>query len=176
MTVTLAADLVVAFLLVFTIYYAAKLSHKLNVLRADKAALQTLVQSLVQASASAEAGVKGLKATADETSRELQRKLQEAQALREDLAYMIDRGGTVADRMEVSLRRREPAKPEPAPARPRPPEQRPAPEAPRREPKLGGGNFIQQMAARLAPAASDAAPETPSRAERDLLRALAGRR
>ena len=175
MTITLAADLVVAFLLVFTIYYAAKLSRRLSVLRADKAALQTLVQSLAQASASAEAGVKGLKATADEVGRELQRKLQAAQSLREDLAYMIDRGGTLADRMEVSLRpRREP--PAPEPVRPRAPEApRPLAEAPKREPRQGAGNFIQQMAARLAPDTA-AAAGAPSRAERDLLRALAGRR
>jgi len=174
MTITFVADLVVALLLVFTIYYAAKLSSRLSALRADKAPLQGLVQSLMQASGSAEAGIKGLKATTDEMSRELQRKLQEAQALRDDLAYMIDRGGTVADRMEVSLRpRRDTAAAEPA--RPRAAEARPAPEAPRREPRTAG-NFIQEMAARLAPAAGAAAPEAPSRAERDLLRALSGRR
>jgi Domain of unknown function (DUF6468) len=172
MSITLAADFGVAILLVFTIYYAAKLNRKLSTLRADKAALQALVQSLMQASASAEAGVKGLKATAEEMSRELQRKLQEGQSLREDLAYMIDRGGAVADRMEGSLRpRRETA--EPAPMRPRPTEVPRPREAARREPKLGAGNFIQEMAARLAPSAE---PETPSRAERDLLRALSGRR
>ncbi|MGO8914348.1 MAG: DUF6468 domain-containing protein [Stellaceae bacterium] len=174
MTITVAADLIVAFLLTFTIYYAAKLSRKLSALRSDKAALQSLVQSLAQASASAEAGVKGLKATADEMGRELQRKLQAAQSLREDLAYMIDRGGTLADRMEVSLRSRR--EPPPEPARPRAAEApRPPAEAPKREPRLGAGNFIQEMAARLAPNAA-AAPGAPSRAERDLLRALSGRR
>ncbi|HXY99735.1 MAG TPA: DUF6468 domain-containing protein [Stellaceae bacterium] len=151
-------------------------------MRTDKAALQTLVQTLAQASASAEAGVAGLKAAAEETGRELERKLQAAQALREDLAYMIDRGGAIADRMEASLRpRREPppaetARPRPTEVpRPRPVEAlRPSAEAPSREPRTGGVNFIQEMAARLAPAA--AAAGTPSRAERDLLRALAGRR
>jgi Domain of unknown function (DUF6468) len=174
MNITLAADLIVALLLVFTIYYAARLSHRLSALRADKT-LQTLVQSLAQASASAEAGIKGLKATADEVGRELQRKLEAAQSLREDLAYMIDRGGTLADRMEVSLRPRREA-PAPEAVRPRAAEApRPLAEAPRREARQGTGNFIQQMAARLAPAAADA-PGAPSRAERDLLRALAGRR
>jgi hypothetical protein len=171
MSITLTADLGVAVLLVFTIYYAAKLNRKLSALRADKAQLQSLVQSLMQASASAEAGVRGLKATAEEMNRELQRKLQDGQSLREDLAYMIDRGGALADRMEVSLRpRREAAE---APVRSRPTEVPRPTEAVRREPKLGAGNFIQEMAARLAPSAP---PEAPSRAERDLLRALSGRR
>jgi hypothetical protein len=173
MTVTLAADLTVAVLLVITIYYAAKLSRRLSALRADKAALQTLVQSLTQASQSAEAGIRGLRSAAEESGRELQKKLQEAQGLRDDLAYMIDRGGSLADRMESSLRtRREERTSEPT--RPRPVEAAPRAAAPppRREAKSGPTNFIQEMAARLAPGGAAA----PSRAERDLLRALGGRR
>jgi hypothetical protein len=174
MTVTLAADLIVAFLLVMTIYYAAKLSRRLAALRADKTALQALVQNLTQASQSAEAGIRGLRSATEEVGRELQKKLQDAQELRDDLAYMIDRGGNLADRMESSLRpRREEPKPEPAPVRARPAETpHAAAPQPRREPRLGATNFIQEMAARLAPSTSPA----PSRAERDLLRALGGRR
>lgn len=175
MSITLAGDLTVAFLLVITIYYAAKLSRRLSALRADKAALQSLVQSLTLASQSAEAGIRGLRAAAEEGGRELQKKLQEAQGLRDDLAYMIDRGGNLADRMASSLRpRREERAPEPM--RPRPVEAAPRAAAeppPRREAKSGPTNFIQEMAARLAPSGSVAAP---SRAERDLLRALGGGR
>jgi Domain of unknown function (DUF6468) len=186
MTVTLAADIVVSFLLLFTIYYAAKLSRRLSALRADKAALQALVRSLTQASQSAETGIRGLKSVAEESGRELQKMLQDAQSLRDDLAYMIERGGGVADRMETSLRsRREEPKPQPRPRpveaarsaepppRPRPVEAaRPVEPQPRREPRSGPVNFIQEMAARLAPSTG----AEPSRAERELLRALAGRR
>jgi len=176
MTMPLVADLVVSFFLVITIYYAAKLSRRLSALRADKAELQALVQNLTQASRAAEAGIKALKDTADDSGRELQKKLQDAQALREDLAYMIDRGGGVADRMETSLRtRREEPRPQPQPPRPRPVETpRPAAEtSPQQDARTRAPtNFIQEMAARLAPSASGG----PSRSERDLLRALAGRR
>jgi hypothetical protein len=99
MSSTLIADGIVAFLLVITIFYAAKLSRKLSALRADKAELQALVLSLAEASQSAEAGVMGLKAGAEEIGRLLAKKMQDAQSLREDLAYMIDRGGIVADRL-----------------------------------------------------------------------------
>jgi hypothetical protein len=171
MTLTLTADLTVAILLVFTIYYASKLSRRLNALRADKAALQTLVQNLTQAAQNAEAGIRGLKAAAEETGRELHRKLQDGRSLHDDLAYMIDRGGGIADRMETSLRSRRDEPKAQAP-RPRPVEPLRAPEAePRRGPKPAT-NFIQEMAARLAPDNSAA----PSRAERELLRALSGRR
>jgi Domain of unknown function (DUF6468) len=171
MTLTLTADFTVAILLVLTIFYASKLSRRLNALRADKAALQVLVQSLTQASQNAEAGIRGLKAAAEETGRELQRKLQDARSLHDDLSYMIDRGGGVADRMETSLRSRRDEPRAEAP-RPRPVEPLRAPDVePRRAPKPAT-NFIQEMAARLAPETSAA----PSRAERELLRALAGRR
>lgn len=178
MTITLAADLTVAVLLVFTIYYAAKLSRRLNALRADKAALQVLVQNLMQASQSAEAGIRGLKTAADETGRELQKKVQDAQSLRDDLAYMIDRGGNVADRMESSLRarREEPAREAPRLRPVEAPQPRPAEAPARREAKSGPTNFIQEMAARLAPGLAPGNGTAPSRAERDLLRALAGRR
>jgi hypothetical protein len=72
--------------------------------------------------------------------------------------------------METSLR---PRRDEAEAARPRPVEApRPMETPARREAKSGPTNFIQEMAARLAPSASAA----PSRAERDLLRALSGRR
>jgi hypothetical protein len=167
---SLIADGIVAFLLVITIFYAAKLSRKLNALRADKAALHALIQNLTVASQSAEAGVGGLKAAAADIGRLLERKLQEGQSLREDLAYMIDRGGGVADRLEGTLRtRHEETRPEPV--RPRAVEApRAQPEAPlRREARGGASNLIQEMASRLVATA-------PSRAERDLARALAGRR
>jgi chromosome segregation ATPase len=170
MTMTLFADTGVAVLLMITIYYAAKLSRRLNALRIDKAELQTLVQQLTRATQSAEAGIKGLKSGAEDIARQLDKRLQDAQSLRDDLAYMVDRGGVVADRLEVSLRsRRDEAKPEPARPRPAEAPRMPAEPQPKREPKLGATNFIQEMAQRLAPGA-------PSRSERDLLRALAGRR
>jgi hypothetical protein len=170
MSSTLIADGIVAFLLVITIFYAAKLNRKLSALRADKAELQALVQSLAEASQSAEAGVMGLKAGAEEIGRLLGKKAQDAQALREDLAYMIDRGGIVADRLEGSLRTRR-DEPGSAPLRPRAAEAPSAqPEArPRREAKGSTANLIHQMASRLAASA-------PSRSERDLAQALAGRR
>lgn len=163
----LAADGIVSVLLLITICYAMVLSKKLNALRRDKMALKALVTQLADASASAEAGVAGFRAAAHDIGRTLEKKLQDAQALRDDLAYMIERGGATADRLEGTIRtRREAAAPEAAPERPR---AAPAPSAPRSEPAAAAAKFVEQMAQRLAPPA-------PSRAERQLLRALGGRR
>jgi hypothetical protein len=170
MNLALTADAGVALLLVITIYYAAKLSRRLRMLRADKAELQALVESLATTAQSAEAGVKAFRAGAEEIGRSIEGKVQAAQTLRDDLAYMLERGVVIADRLEGSLRgRREEPRPEAVRARPVE-APRPAPASqPKHEARPGPANFIQEMAARLA-------PNAPSRSERDLLRALAGRR
>jgi uncharacterized phage infection (PIP) family protein YhgE len=165
---TLVADAIVAFLLIITIFYAAKLSQKLSALRADKAELQALVRSLTEASQAAEAGVAGLRAGAEDVSRLLAKKLQDAQSLREDLAYMIDRGGSIADQMAGRLRNRRET-PVAAPSRPHAAAPTQPEERPRREAKAGANNLIREMASRLVATA-------PSRSERDLAQALAGRR
>jgi uncharacterized protein DUF6468 len=173
MSLPLAADSVVSVLLLITICYAIILSRKLSALRADKAALTVLVGQIAEASSSAEAGVAGLRAAAHEIGRTLEKKLQDAQSLRDDLAYMIERGGATADRLEGTIRtRREPATPEAVhPAQSERPRAAPAPaaKAPRGEASAAAAKFVEQMAQRLAPPA-------PSRAERELLRALGGRR
>lgn len=180
MTVTLAGDAVVALLLVITIFYAAKLSRRLAVLRADKAELKALIESLAAASASAEGGIRALRAAAGNVGHELEARVQRAKSLREDLTYLSDRGAAIADRLEGSVRSRreeatvEPARP-PAAETPRPTAPvRAAGETPRAvavEPARTSKsqNVIHEMASRLAAA-------QPSRSERDLARALAGRR
>jgi uncharacterized protein DUF6468 len=173
MSVPLAADGIVSVLLSITIGYAIVLSKKLNALRRDKVALKALVTQLADAGASAEAGVAGLRATAHDIGRTFEKKLQDAQSLRDDLVYMIERGAATADRLEGTIRtRRETAKPEAAP--PATPERSraapaPAPKAQQGDASAAAAKFVEQMAARLAPPA-------PSRAERELLRALGGRR
>ena len=173
MSLPLAADGIVSILLLITICYAMVLSRKLNALRRDRTALKALVTQLADASASAEAGVAGLRATAHDIGRTLEKKLQDAQSLRDDLGYMIERGGATADRLEGTIRaRRETASPEAAhPAKPERPRAAPAPaaNASHSETPAAVAKFVEQMAQRLAPPA-------PSRAERQLLRALGGRR
>jgi len=171
MSLPLAADGIVSILLLITICYAMILSRKLNALRRDKVALKALVTQLADASASAEAGVAGLRAAAHDIGRTLEKKLQDAQSLRDDLVYMIERGGATADRLEGTLRtRREAATPEALPpAQSERARAARAPKAPGSEPPAAVAKFVEQMAQRLAPPA-------PSRAERQLLRALGGRR
>lgn len=190
MMLSVFADAIVAILLVATISYAAVLNRRLGVLRSDRAKLEELVQGLTVASMRAESGIAGLKTTVADVGRQLEKKIEAAQGLRDDLAYMIERGGTVADRLEGTLRARRDDRAEPRHEAPRHelrsdprPDPRPEPRAePRRDAIAQITELRPELRARPAPKAErpvaepERAAPAPSRAERDLLRALSSLR
>jgi hypothetical protein len=98
--ISLALDIVVAILLAVTIGYAVVLNRRLRSLREHKAELQKLADSFGNATARAEGSIGRLKTSADE----LRECIETAQALREDLAFLIERGGAAADRLEATVR------------------------------------------------------------------------
>jgi hypothetical protein len=162
-------DIVVAGLLGVTIAYAALLSRRLGALRNDKAQLEALVQSLDASSTRANIGIAALKEAAEEVGRTLQQKIEQGQGLRNDLNYIVDLGGGIADRLEKSIRStRDDAK---RPAASDEPAVRPLRRA-------AGESAAPQSIERdesAAPAASAEIAGFPSRAERLLRRALEAR-
>lgn len=188
-------DAIVALLLIATIGYSVVLNRRLTSVRADRDKFEDVVRNLNTASQRAEAAVTNLRSTADDLGRRLDKKIDEARALSDDLVYMIERGGTVADKLAGLIRSgRDGLKPDlAAEARP----------APRPQPRHEHGvePLVRQPtraeAVRPAPARSEpihvaprlvvpaATPSVqpqperanaPSRAERELLRALQRRR
>jgi hypothetical protein len=103
LTISLFLDVIVAALLVATIVYAAMLNRRLTGLRSNKAELEALIHSFGEACARAEAGVKTLRSATDEATR-LQAYLDRSQALRDDLSFLLDRGSSLADRLEGGVR------------------------------------------------------------------------
>lgn len=175
MIFSLVLDILLAILLAVTIAYAVTLNRKLGVLRQDRAELERLTQNFGESTRRAEESIGRLRATADT----LQERIDKAQALRDDLAFLADRGGSTADRLEDLVRaaRKEtggpviPAATAKAAAAapsvqagtetPRAPAPRPAP-APAPEPRP----------APPARAPLQGFPEPRSEAERELLKAL----
>lgn len=84
--VSMAADVLVAVLLVATIASSVKLSGRINRLKADEAALRSTIGDLVVASATAERAIAGLRATLDECDRTLTERLAGAERTSTDLA------------------------------------------------------------------------------------------
>jgi len=97
-------DAVVAVLLVATIGYSMLLSKRLSAVRSDRDKFESVIKNLSAASQRAEAAVANLRSTADDMGRRLDKKVEEARALSDDLAYMIERGGGIADKLAASIR------------------------------------------------------------------------
>jgi len=165
--IALLVDLVVAGLLLATLSYCIVLNRRLAALRDDKGELRELIGGLAAAAQRAESGVASLRGAAEQIGVGLQQEIERARGLRDDLAYMLERGGTLADRLEGAIRQRREGRGAAAAA------------AAKVEQSVRGG------AARLEPAAPAEHPvrapggrvaSFPSRVERDLRRVLEGRR
>lgn len=91
-------------LLAATIFHAFRLERALGVLKRDRAALERLVNDFNASTRAAEQGVERLRSAADGAGRQIERQIQGAARLRDDLQFLIDRGELVADRVELALR------------------------------------------------------------------------
>ncbi len=100
MPYALILDVLVAVLLVVTIIYAVMLNRRLARLRNDKDELQALARTFGESTQRADESISRLRQTADA----LDQRIEKAQALRDDLVFLMDRGGSVADRLEGSVR------------------------------------------------------------------------
>jgi len=101
---SLILDILVAVLLVVTIGYAVALNRRLSLLRKDKDELEALTVKFAEATAKADASIHNLKGSTEKVTKELERGLEKAEALRDDLSFLIDRGGSIADRLENGVR------------------------------------------------------------------------
>ncbi|HYH38158.1 MAG TPA: DUF6468 domain-containing protein, partial [Azospirillum sp.] len=170
--VSLVLDLVMVGLLVATIAYAIILNRQIVRLRESRGELAELIQGLNDAMAKADTSVRGMKATAHNTGEGLQKTIEKAATLRDELQFMIEAGNTLADRLSgFSDDRSRPAAAKPGLKSPAP---RPVFD------ELDEGRAAPPPMPRRAPPDDDDRPregeEGLSRAERELLRAIENRR
>lgn len=103
MTVALMLDLVIAGLLSGTIVYAVILNRRLAGLRRDKEEIARLIVDFNAAAEQARAGTVALREMADGTAGHLNGIIEDGRALRDDLGFLLERGGALADRIDGSL-------------------------------------------------------------------------
>jgi len=106
--ISLVLDIIISALLVLTIAYAMRLNQRLSQLRSDKNELLQLVKTFAEATSRAEAGIKNLKIH----SESLHAEVNKAKALKDDLSYLVERGGRAADDMVANVRAPRPVKSE----------------------------------------------------------------
>lgn len=100
MPISLMLDIIIAVLLVLTIAYAMRLNQRLSQLRSDKNELMKLAKTFAEATTRAETSIQKLKVS----SEALKSDVAKAEALKDDLAYLVDRGGRTADEMVDTVR------------------------------------------------------------------------
>jgi hypothetical protein len=91
-------------LLAVTLFHAVRLQRALGVLKRDRVALAELVSGFNASTSQAEAGIDRLRAAADGVGRQMARQLDEARTLKDDLAFLAERGGELADRLDGLVR------------------------------------------------------------------------
>ncbi len=161
----LVADWLLVALLAAVIGFAIQLNRKLATWRQESGAMEQQVATLTAALLRAETAIAQMKGIVREDVTALDAAQKKAQSLRDDLAYLNDRGGALADRLEHAVRGGLAAAPQ-------------APAA-RATEKLATEKLAAEKSAaeRPRPAAADK-PSAPSadrpisNAERELLKAL----
>lgn len=104
MSLSLVLDILIVALLVPTIIFAWVLNGRLADLRRNRDELARLVGTFNDATHRAESGIPKLRKAADEAGRALQDRVEKAQTLRDDLAFMVDRAETALGRLEDGIR------------------------------------------------------------------------
>jgi hypothetical protein len=136
-------QLLVVGLLLAAMPFAVRLHRELRAIRRDHGALTGGAAPLLEATRLAEGASVRLRASAELSGRQLVERLGAAEAMRDDLRYLVERAEALADRMEALVRQARPV----------------------------AGEALTGAAA--APVATPPLPGR-SRAERELLRAIAG--
>jgi len=98
-----AVQIAVIALLGATLPMAWRLDRMLRALRADRAALEQGAAGLGEASRHAEAALIRLRATAELAGRQVAERVAGAEAIREDLRYLVERSEALADRLEGAV-------------------------------------------------------------------------
>ena len=108
-------ELALSGLLLATLFHAMRLERALGVLKRDRTALEALVAGFNASTSQAETSIGRLRQAADGAGRDIAQRIDTATTLKDDLAFLIERGDRLADRMEHLVRQGRPlAAPVPA--------------------------------------------------------------
>lgn len=97
-------DLVFIGLLVAVLVYAVRLNRHISALHNNKAELEKLLGGFVASTERAEEAIQKVKRHTQENIEAVQDAVGKAETLRADLAYMLDRGEEIANRLEEGIR------------------------------------------------------------------------
>jgi Domain of unknown function (DUF6468) len=97
-------EIVLVVLLAATLFQALRLERALGVLRRDRGALEALVAGFNASTRAAENGIERLRSAADGAGRLIERQIGASVSLKDDLAFLTERGDRLADRLDALVR------------------------------------------------------------------------
>ena len=97
-------EIVLVVLLGATLFQALRLERALGVLKRDRASLEALVGHFNASTHQAESGIQRLRAAAESTGRNIETQLTKSVSLKDDLAFLTERGDRIADRLDGLVR------------------------------------------------------------------------
>ena len=102
--ITLLLDVSVAALLLAVILYCGRLNRNIRVLQDSKSEMAKLFSEFDQSIEAAQESVRELKEATRKSENILREKLETANSIADDLAFMIERGNKTADQIEAGLK------------------------------------------------------------------------
>lgn len=100
----LTLEIVLVVLLGATLYQAIRLERALAVLKRDRSSLESLVAGFNTSTHQAESGIQRLRAAADGAGSQIENQLIKSISLKDDLAFLTERGDQLADRLDSLVR------------------------------------------------------------------------
>ena len=85
-----------------TIFCAASLSRRLSTLRSDKKNLEKLMEEFKNVTQKADESLSGIRATANEVSRELAEANTKSRSMRDELAFLVERADRLAEKIATT--------------------------------------------------------------------------
>jgi hypothetical protein len=97
-------EIILVALLGATLFQAVRLERALGVLKRDRASLEGLVEHFNASTRQAESGIQRLRAAVDGAGQDIDGQLTKSVALKDDLAFLTERGDRLADRLDNMIR------------------------------------------------------------------------
>lgn len=95
-------DVLMIGLLVAGIRYAMRIERQMAALRASRTEMERFVMDFNATVTRAEAGIQGMKRVARESGDDLEKLLEKAQSMRDELHFLVEHGNHLADRLTDS--------------------------------------------------------------------------
>lgn len=103
MNLELGLNILLVLLLLPTVVYVALLQRRLSSLRADREAVEMVIERMNEATRRAEASLKGIRQAAEQAKVTLDEPVTRAQALRDELMFLVQRADAAGERLAGGL-------------------------------------------------------------------------